>query len=328
MSILGKKPVEIFDYSNLGKSYKDLLKKYHPDVGGSEDEFLFLQKNYELAKDELRLGYAVSSSSIEFFLPHYRVRFPFNSFADFHYGRVYVCDVYLIYEFSGNFISEDLKNTFTAFTYRDEKIKEKFIWRIPSRGVKIVDIYDTPGGENPYDTNRIRTLVKQFVIIDKCPPDYLLSDVMNLEIPLQTSVWILNRLYALGCYMSIIGTYCLDIAPHNITVNLNDHSLSLLGGWWYHAKEDGRILRLPASTYALMSNRMKETKTASVEIVTDQVKNLMRKMLKGRDIPAVYANWLLLPAQENIIDEYYQWEHEVMPRIFPSREFYKWEPKL
>jgi hypothetical protein len=170
--------------------------------------------------------------------------------------------------------------------------------------------------------------MKQFAIIDKHPAFHLLSDIMKMEIPLQTSVWILNRLYALGCYMSMIGVYCLDIAPYNIVIDLKNHSLSLLGGWWYHAKEGGRISRIPASTYALMSNKMKETKTASVEIVTDQVKNLMRKMLKGRDIPAVYVNWLSLPAQENIIDEYYQWEHEVMPKIFPKREFYKWEPKL
>jgi hypothetical protein len=316
MSILGKKPIEIFDYSNLEKSYKDLVKKHHPDLGGSEEEFLFLQKSYGLAKSELRLGYAVSSNSIQFSLPDYKMLFPFNSYTDFSYGRVYVCDAYLLYEFSGDSMAADLKNTFTAFTYADDKMREKFNWQVPSRGLKAVDIYDG------------KTLAKQFVIVDKHPPAYLFSDVMNLEIPVQTSVWILNRLYALGCYMSMIGVYCLDIAPHNIAVNLNDHSLSLLGGWWYNAKEGGKIFRLPASTYALLPNRVKETKTASIEIVTDQIKSLMREMLKGRDIPSVYQNWLSLPAQDNIVSEYYEWEHEVMVKIFPKREFYKWEPKL
>jgi hypothetical protein len=316
MSILGKKPVEIFDYSDLEKSYRGLVKKHHPDMGGTEDEFLFLQKSYELAKKELRLGYAVSSKAIQFRLPDYKMLFPFNSYTDFNYGKVYVCDAYLLYEFSGHSMEADLKNTFTAFAYADDKIREKFNWQVPSRGVKIVNIYDG------------KTLVNQFAIIDKRPIAYLLSDVMELEIPIQTSVWILNRLYALGCYMSMIGVYCLDIAPHNIVVNLGDHSLSLLGGWWYNAKENGRISRLPASTYALLSNRMKETKTASIEIVTDQIKSLMRGILKGRDIPSVYQNWLSLPAQDDIVNEYYEWEHEVMVKIFPKREFYRWEPKL
>jgi hypothetical protein len=316
MNILGKKPIEIFDYSDLEKSYKSLVKKHHPDTGGSEDEFLFLRKSYELAKEELRLGYVVSSKMVQFRLPNYKMLFPFNSYTDFIYGRVYVCDAYLLYEFSSDLMAVDLKNTFTAFTYADDKIREKFNWQVPSCGVKTVDIYDG------------KMLVKQFVVIDKYPSSYLLSDVMKMEIPVQTSVWILNRLYALGCYMSMIGVYCLDIAPYNIAVNLTDHSLSLLGGWWYTAKEGGRISRLPASTYALLSNRTKETKIISIEIVTDQIKSLMREILRGRDIPDVYQNWLSLPAQDSIVNEYYEWEHEVMVKMFPKREFYKWEPKI
>jgi hypothetical protein len=316
MSILGKKPVEIFDYSDLEKSYKGLVKKYHPDMGGSEGDFLFLQESYAMAKEELRFGYAVSSDSVHFFLPDFTMRYLFNSYTDFSYGRVYVCDAYLLYEFSGDSMVKDLKNTFTAFKYPDDKIREKFNWQVPSRGVKVIDIRDR------------KTLVKQFAIVDKCPLTYLLSDVMNLEIPLQTSVWIFNRLYALGCYMSMIGVYCLDIAPYNITVNLDDHSLSLLGGWWYNVKENGKMSRLPLSTYSLLSNRMKETKSTSIEIVTEQIKNLMREILEGRDIPPVYQNWLSLPAQDDVISEYYEWEHEVMVKLFPDRKFYKWDPKL
>jgi hypothetical protein len=167
-------------------------------------------------------------------------------------------------------------------------------------------------------------LVKQFAIINKPPSTHLLSEIMTYEIPLQTSVWIFNRLYALGCYMSMIGVYCLDIAPYNIVVNLEDHSLCLLGGWWYNAKEGGRISRLPLSTYSLLSNRMKETKTVSVEIVIEQIKNLMRQILAGRDIPSPYRNWLSLPAQNSIEDEYFQWEHSIMKKIFPVRKFYNW----
>jgi hypothetical protein len=316
MSILDKKPVEIFDYSCLERSYKDLAKKYHPDVGGTEEEFLFLRKSYEIAKNETRLGYAVSSKTIHFFLPDYKKDFPYNSFADFCYGRVYVCDSYLVYEFDGGSMSEDLKRTFTAFTYADETIREKFNWQVPSRGVKIVDILN--GG----------MLEKQFAIIDKHPLAYLLSDAIKMDIPIRTSVWIFNRLYALGCYMSMLGVYCLDIAPYNIAVNFEDHSLSLLGGWWHNVKAGQKMTRLPMSTYSLLSNRMKDTKIASIEIVIDQIKNVIRQILGKQDIPSEYKNWLSLPAQENIFNEYYQWEHEVMKKIFPERVFHIWLPKL
>jgi hypothetical protein len=123
MSILGKKPIEIFDYSQLEKSYKDLVKQYHPDVGGTDQEFLYLQKSYETAKNEAALGYAVSSKTVFFFLPSYKMSFLYGSFTDFCYGRVYVCDLYLVYEFNDNSMAGDLKRTFTAFTYRDDNRK-------------------------------------------------------------------------------------------------------------------------------------------------------------------------------------------------------------
>jgi hypothetical protein len=295
-----------------------LVKQYHPDRGGTEEEFLYLQKSYAEAKRENALGCWVTSDFI-FIRPETSgVVYDFNSVTDFHYGRVYAGERNLVYELEGDTMAEDLKNIFTDFTFKDDTMREKFEWQVPSHGVTVHNILDG------------KTLVKQYAVIDKKrePMSYLLSDVMKLEMPLQTSIWLFNRLYALGCYMNMIGVYCLDIAPHNIVVNLKDHSIGLLGGWWYHAKAGERMRRLPVSTYHLFSNKMRETKTATIEIVTEQIKQVMRQVLAGRDIPPVYRNWLSLPAQEDILAEYTQWEHEVMPKIFPVREFYIWEPKI
>jgi curved DNA-binding protein CbpA len=309
-ALLNKKPVEIFDYANLERSYRKLLKMYHPDAGGSEKEFIYLTKCYDLAKFEINAGYAIGSSSIDFFHPYY-FHVEYQSVTSFPYGDVYVGKNQIIYSFPNDSMKDNLKNMFTTFTFKNKQFKDKLSKQLPN-GVSIVDIHSEG------------KLHRQFMILDKMPGFILLSEVMKHQIPLETSVWIFNRLYGLGCYMSSIGVYNLDISPHTILVNLENHSIQLLGGWWFTAKEGKRITSLPLTTFNLLTNEVKNTKIATIEIVSEQIKNVMREILKERDIPAPYKNWLSLPAKDNIIDEYYQWENEVMVKIFPVRKFYKW----
>jgi hypothetical protein len=312
----GKKPIEIFDYSNLDKSYRDLLKKYHPDVGGTEDDFLYLTECYKIAKQELESGYAISSDRIYFYRDTALGLLPkeisYHSAVNFSYGKVYVGSDLLIYEFFGNSMENELANAFVDFELPDGELKNRLSDQLPIQGIKILNI------------KQGKELDRQFAIINKHPDSMLLIDVMKHQIPLETSVWIFNRLYALGCYMSIIGVYNLDISPYNLLLNLRNHSIQLLGGWWYSAQKNKKMTKMPITTYNLLTNKMKDTKTATIEIVTEQIKNIMRLILKDRDIPAPYRNWLSLPAQENIVHEYYQWENEVMIKIFPVKKFYEW----
>jgi hypothetical protein len=313
-----EKPIDLFDYSDLDKSYKALIKKYHPDHGGSEDDFIYLKSCYEKAKFEIETGQAIGKDCIYFFEPNKKREIKYSSLTEFSYGTVYVGKKYLAYEFSSDKVEEEFCDIYTSFEFfENDKMKETFNDQLPTKEIEKIAI------------KKDGALVKQFIIIEKSPNAYLLSDVIKHNIPLETSIWIFNRLYGLGCYMclpiNMNGIYHLDIAPYNITVDLENHSLQLLGGWWWYAPGyTGKLSRMPLRTYNLLTNKMKETKTASIEIITEQIKDVMREILDGRDIPRVYSSWLSLPAQENIVEEYSQWEHEVMPKIFPVRKFYKW----
>jgi hypothetical protein len=43
-----------FTMEELEKRYKELIKKCHPDVGGSEEEFILVRRAYEYALDEIK----------------------------------------------------------------------------------------------------------------------------------------------------------------------------------------------------------------------------------------------------------------------------------
>jgi len=224
---------------------------------------------------------------------------------------VYDGPAYLAYEFPGKTMDDELSLISGRIDYRrlsnkdlEEKVRVHMPDKMRTRVFKLED--------------------RSFVVFNKTGPSMLLANVIPHAIPLETSVWILNRLYGLGCFMQLTKKYNLDISPYTLTADLENHSMQLLGGWWYSVGADEKPVRMPAATYKLLTNKMKDTKRVSIEIVAEQIKSVMRTILAGRDIPKPYANWLSLPAQKDIIDEFYQWEHAVLPKIFPVRKFYKW----
>jgi hypothetical protein len=312
--ITDKKPVELFDYTDLEKSYKDLIKKHHPDVGGSKEDFIHISQCYEIAKKEKEQGYSIGSNRICFYKPNVGVGsldIDYKSVHEFSYGKVYDGPAYLAYEFPGKTMDDELSLIEGRIDYRtlsnkdiEEKVRIHLPHKLRTRVFKLED--------------------RSFAVFNKTGPSMLLADVIPHIIPIETSVWMLNRLYGLGCFMQITKRYNLDISPYTLTVDLENHSVQLLGGWWYSVNAGDKLTKMPLTTYNLLTNKMKDTKMASIEIITEQIKNVMRTILSGRDIPKPYKNWLSLPAQENIVEEYYQWEHEVMKKIFPVRKFYKW----
>jgi hypothetical protein len=313
--ITEKSPVELFDYNDLEKSYKDLVKKYHPDVGGTQADFIHITQCYEIAKKEKEEGYSISPKRISFRKPAILggLDIDYKSVHDISYGKVYDSEMYLVYEFPEKAMDAELDSLPRRIDFRyvsDTEIEEKVRIHLPHN--------------NNISTHIFKLKSRSFVTFYKTGPSLLLADVIPHTIPLETSVWMLNRLYSLGCFMQITKKYNLDISPYTLTIDLENHSMQLLGGWWYSVDADEKLTKMPLATYKMLTNKMKDTKRASIEIVTEQIKSVMRTVLAGRSIPKPYENWLSLPAQENIIDEYYKWEHEVLKKIFPVRKFYKW----
>jgi hypothetical protein len=300
----GKKAADIFDYSNLGKSYKALLKKYHPDIGGNNEDFMYLQAMYATAKEELLSGVVISSNTICF--PAQNMLCTFETQHDFGYGKVFWDKSNLIYQFK-----QGQAGSFFADFRRRGVSQENFDKKIQPSLPKKSDVTELDAGDSRF-------------IIMKSYGDYLLRDVINrADIPIETAIWIFNRLYALGCYMQAAKVYNLDISPYTILVNLERHCISLFGGWWYTATPESP-LKMPLRTYKLLPRRVKETRHCTIEVIGELIHATMNDIFHGRKIPAPFEKWLRVPARSNILKEYEVWEHNVMSKICPVRAFYKW----
>jgi hypothetical protein len=300
----GKRAAEIFDYSNLDKSYKSLLKMYHPDAGGDNEDFMHLREMYAAAREELKNGFIISGGSILF--PKINKEYAFDIRKDFGYGCVYWNRENLIYQFKKGQVG----SVYTGFHrsgVSQDNFNNKIIPSLPRKDtVKEFDVGD-----------------KHFVIM-KSYGYYLLQDVIDrADIPVETAIWIVNRLYALGCYMQSAKIYNLDISPYSILINLEDHRISLFGGWWYMATPKSSM-KMPVRTYNLLPRKVKETKSCTVEIIGEQIHATMNDIFHGRKIHPVFEKWIKLPARSNILDEYEIWQNSIMNKICPVRAFYKW----
>jgi hypothetical protein len=300
----GKKAVEIFDYSNLDKSYKSLLKKYHPDMGGDNEDFMYLQELYMAAKEELKNGIVISNDSILFLGTN--EEYTFDIKYDFEYGRVYWNRENLIYQFRKGQVG-GIYTDFHRSGISQDNFTNKIMPSLPRKG----DIKEFEAGDRHF-------------IIMKSYGDYLLQDVIGrADIPVETAVWILNRLYALGCYMQSAKIYNLDISPCTILINLEKHCISLFGGWWYAATPES-ALKMPARTYKLLPRKVKETMRCAAGVVGEQIHATMGDIFHGRKIHPVFEKWIKTPARSDILEEYEIWQNSIMNKICPVRAFYKW----
>jgi hypothetical protein len=230
----------------------------------------------------------------------------FETKHDFGYGSVYWDQTNLIYQFKTGLVNS-VRTDFQRTGVSQDNFTKKILPSLPEKD----DVKEFTPGDN------------SFVIMNS-HGDYLLLYVIDkADIPVETAVWILNRLYALGCYMQSAKIYNLDISPYTILINLEIHRISLLGGWWYTATPKS-ALKMPARTYKLLPRKIKETKNCTVEIIGEQIRATMNDIFKGRKINPAFEKWISLPARSNILDEYEIWQNSIMSKICPVRAFYKW----
>jgi len=294
-------PSDIFDYFDLDSSYKKLAKQYHPDTVGSNESFIKLQELYTLAKEEMKKDFIISSTMIKL----KDQAFSFYSKHTFDCGFIYVGTKQVVYHFTLDYIKIG-KSFFSSFKFKDSDMEKVFKPQVL------------------YQHTTYETKEDYFIVISKDEKEFLLADVMVKDIPVETSVWIFNRLYSFGCYLNYLGVANLDISKYTVFLNLENHVISVYGGWWHSATLTAKMKTMTLKTFNLLSVKAKTDKIATIDIVADQIKSLMLEILKGKKIDSKYSNWLTLPSKLSIIEEYQEWDSVVLPKIFPVRKFYKW----
>ena len=174
---------------------------------------------------------------------------------------------------------------------------------------------------------------RKVMVIKKNPSQILLADLrehLGGKIDPKQAAWMLSTMHNVACYLNYAGLAHNGIALDTYFVDPENHSGSLLGGWWYAAKAHQPLKGLPPQTVAIVPPDVLNTGVADTRVDLMLIRSVGRALLddphgmrlpRDKDVPAAMADWLTLPPTEDASTDYKKWDRQVLPDAFGPRRF-------
>jgi hypothetical protein len=171
------------------------------------------------------------------------------------------------------------------------------------------------------------------IVMRKTPDLLLLRDVLDHfdgRLDPRHVAWVVSALLNLCCYFQYAGITHNALSPDTCFISPLDHSVAVLGGWWYAAVSGERMVAAPARTLDWAPHELLATRLAGIRTDLELVRAIGRELLGdiggtrlARESAAAHAmiDWLRLPASDNAIEEYRTWREQVLHDSFGARRF-------
>lgn len=291
-----KIPEDIYtnDINIIKLEFRELAKKYHPDVCKDKDAnvcFEIINTLYKNGIDKINKG--IWTEKDVFFIntiDNRKIKIKFLSKKQFELGEFYICKNHIIYIFNNEY-EKYFNNTLkmvNKISYKDDKMKTEFQKYMPG----IYDSYKTKDD-------------KYVLVLKKEEGTYLLEDVLKQqkgEMSPRHAAWIISRLNNLNCFLQyneiVLNGFSLD----NCFISPKHHTIMIYGGWWYATKVKEKMIGTKKEIFDLMPVKNKSEKlsaymtdTESIKYIGRQLLNLFttnKKDIKGEEIPPPIINWL------------------------------------
>jgi hypothetical protein len=304
------------------RQFRKLAARFHPDRGGNENAFKKVKELFDEALRKLNAdiwdipGHAVFRStdgrSFEF---KYRVR------RDFELGTAYI----------GN----------GAVAY---SIDEPYV-DLYEHGVSMLKSIKLPGKHKeqgviclPEIRADLKLLNKRVLLLGKHAHSLCLRDVLNYYkgvVPSVHAAWMVSRM----CNIRALLQYGADLAhgdlsPDSIYINPLEHTMTLVGGWWYACKLGQRIKALPPRTAALIGPTLGVRPVADTLLTGELVRATGRellgdlygsKLLMDKSLKPAMVHWLRSTATTSAFNDYAEWQDKILVSAFGQRKFHKLE---
>ena len=312
---------DLFTKDNLKHDYIQLMRIYHPDRYKGSDACKICAKInalYEEAKvhidddtwgDESNVIYISLKNGRK-----KRIKYLYQGFNET--GRYYIGNTIVVFSFTKKKFFDNYLSSVKKIKYADDKIKNYFERFMP----EIIDSFTS--ADDTY-----------YIVVRKTADVYPLWLVMDIFKQKEHAAWLSTRLFNLSAFLSTSGIVHDGIAITTIFVSLESHGAYLLGGWQYATSEGSKMIGTNKEVYSIMSPRTKADKTANYNTDTMAIKNVIGRLLSGKDYRAktyrdfvnivgeVWANFLL-QSDDQPIDVVHKWE-DVRDKSFKEHRFVK-----
>lgn len=309
------------DLDDIKDVYRLLASKWHTDRNKSpqaKDVFAHVAGLKEKADEKSRAGLWQKPGELRLNTidgKTFKVRYLKKR--DFELGEMYIAENFVTYmvrkEFSDLF--QNGVKAIKELKYANDAMREKTARYLP----EIHQVLETP-------THHVLTL-------KKTPDVVLASDLLDHlggKVPPKHVAWMASRLHNLACYLQWGDMTHNAISPETCFVSPEHHSVLLLGGWWYAAKEGTKILGLPNQTVAYAPRAVldkgladRRTDSALLRATCRQLLGDVTGVRLARDAanPKPMVDWLCLPGSGDAVEDYKTWIDRVVIDSFGKREF-------
>lgn len=320
---------DLFPYGeeNIKQTYKELVKEWHPDTNRHPEAPTVFAKINALYSQSLELLKNGQWEKTDYILitttNEKRIAIHYDTHFDFELGTCYVTKSKIVY-----FFENDKKKYYdnaiqkiASLRYKDKRMEANLSPYLP----KIHQTFQTKTGkyaivlEKPQDVYPLKTVFEYF----------------DRQINAKHVAWIISRLCNLTCYLEYSGLVHNAITINNCFISPENHSILLLGGWWYATKEGEKMIGTTKDVFALMPVSAKESKKSSAVTDLESVKLLGRQLLGEPNcrklslnsaIPKPFVSFLTGGSGRSAYDEFAKWD-KALDSSYGRRKFIRMEMK-
>jgi hypothetical protein len=325
LAIPEDRPEHLFggSFDEIKKAYRQLAMLWHPDRSADPEAhavFQHIQRMYENAEEMIELGQWPCQGRLRLTAVD-RKTYEINYLRrhSFELGTTYVART--VVAFAIDRAHADLVQNgecvVRGLRYADENMRRQIAPHLPTW---------------PF-AGAFQTDTAYVVIMRKSPKLLLLRDVLDHlggRLDARHVAWVVSALLNLCCYFQYAGIAHNALSPDTCFISPPDHSVAILGGWWYAARSGERLLAAPAGTIEWAPYDLMSTGRADIRTDLELVRAIGRALLGDitglrltREGAAKQSmiDWLRLPASGDPIEEYRTWRTRVLHDSFGARRF-------
>lgn len=302
----------------ISPRYKDLARRWHPDLpSGNADVFTHIVILHDAAKKLTVWRTPGEFSFVTTDHKQYMLRY-FKSF-DFELGSAYLSDTRITYVIRNEFddLAENAKRMISGLKFPDKPTEDVMRRYLPT----IVGSFKTADStiimiDKPADLIRMRDLVNH----------------LGGRIDAKHVAWMVSRMLNHTSYFEVAGISHNDFSMDTLFVCPEQHTVCVLGGWWYASAIGEKLKALPQRTINNAPADFLKAKLAKVSVDAELVRVTGRELLGNTNgihlvndpnIPAPMVNWLRLTGMGSPIQDYQEWRDKILISSFGKRKFIK-----
>jgi hypothetical protein len=300
--------------------YRRLASKWHPDQNPMVDENVMARISvlHALAQFRLSTDSWVIPGVVTFKTTDGKTfNLKYRATRSFELGYIYVGENLVAYSlFKDNSdLYNNARKLIKNFKFHDDKMKSEIKKLLPEIHSELV------------------TDDRMVMLIKKTPDQLLLSDVLdhfNGEIDPKHVAWMTSRLYNIACYLQYSKLVHAGITVDSLLISPAEHTVSLIGGWWYATDVGRKLEALPGVAVEFTPSDVIDSEIADPKIDLELLHATARqllgdingsKLLMNKSIPPSLVTWLRSLSSGNAMQEYKIWYEKAVIEAFGPRRF-------